>query len=629
MRRLVVIGLAGTIVGSAVHAPVSAQDDARDDPLVLELADRYRPIVMVKAQDGPCDTDGEPFEPAPVEIVLDNPEVFLRQVGNGDPVATRAPGASDIFDLQEGSWYLDFPGDALDPQCTFETDYRRFSAGLPPTVYAHVATEQGRPGMLGLQYWFFWYHNPSKNDHEGDWEFIQLLFDVGTVEKALQTEPIAVGLAQHLGGERAEWSDDRVEKQASHIVVYPAKGSHATYFEQAVFLGRSDEFFGCDNTDEPSRRVDPDVVVLPDEVIEPDDELAWLGFKGRWGQREPGFLNGPTGPAEKARWTAPVTWHDGLRDASVVIPAGDRADSVVATFCTAVEQGSLLLVRTIRSPAILVVLAVLVYLLVQFARQTTWSPVTTQPLRERRSAGRILRGAIRFTATHPVKLLVIGLVAIPVSVLTSLVHRIVLWIPFVDDLIAVAGSRSESAVTIALLVGSLGSTVLYVLVAAAAAAIVDQPHPSRASVGQAIGPLLSTTARAAAIVIGLLFTIVGIPWAIRQLVRYQLIPQVVVLEGVEGKEALQRSSEVVRGRWWWTATLVAVLQFVIGTVGLLFALGVLVAFPGIPLWLFNIFSALVFEFLMPIFGVVMAYVYGSHIARRETDAPAPELASVG
>jgi hypothetical protein len=163
---------------------------------------------------------------------------------------------------------------------------------------------------------------------------------------------------------------------------------------------------------------------------------------------------------------------------------------------------------------------------------------------------------------------------------------------------------------------------MYVVIGGAVAAVVDRPHSSRVTVRQAIGPLLSALARAAAIVIGLLVTVVGIPWAIRQLVRYQMIPQVVVLEGVDGREALRRSSEVVRGRWWWTAAIVAVLQFVIGALALAFAMTVLIGFPGIPLWLFNLFSALVFEFLMPIFGVVMAYVYGHHIVRLQESSAA-------
>ncbi|MEZ5296512.1 MAG: hypothetical protein R2697_09675 [Ilumatobacteraceae bacterium] len=52
------------------------------------------------------------------------------------------------------------------------------------------------------QYWFFWYHNPAKNDHEGDWEFVQVLFEADSVEEALGSEPVAIGYAQHTGGER-------------------------------------------------------------------------------------------------------------------------------------------------------------------------------------------------------------------------------------------------------------------------------------------------------------------------------------------------------------------------------------------------------------------------------------------
>ena len=73
----------------------------------------------------------------------------------------------------------------------------------------------------------------------------------------------------------------------------------------------------------------------------PDDEFAWVDFNGRWGERQSGSFNGPTGPQDKARWTHPVDWQDELRSDSVVVPAGDGAGgSIVDTFCGVVERGS-------------------------------------------------------------------------------------------------------------------------------------------------------------------------------------------------------------------------------------------------------------------------------------------------
>ncbi|MBT8240283.1 MAG: hypothetical protein KJN63_03560, partial [Acidimicrobiia bacterium] len=337
-----------------------------------------------------------------------------------------------------------------------------------------------------------------------------------------------------------------------------------------------------------------------------------------------GFLNGPTGPAEKARWNEPITWHEGLRDASVVIPQGERFGGVVTAFCSVVEAGSTVVVKAVREPVVVLLLLGLIgYLLLLFFRQTTWSPVTTQPLRARRAAGQILRSSLRFAGQRPFILLAIGLVAIPVSLATSLLQALVQQIPLARDLLSLAGERSETGVGLALLIGGVGSSLSYAIIAGAVAAVIDQPHPSRASWRTAIGPLLSAFVRAAGIVVALFITVVGLPWAIRQIVRYQLIPQAVVLEGAGGKDALGRSSELVRGRWWWTATVFAVLQFVIGIVGMMLALALLVAFPGVPLWLFGIFSSVALVLLMPIFGAVMAFVYGEHIARREARSTAP------
>ena len=113
-----------------------------------------------------------------------------RCAGRGTPPTSSRSGrrAADLVGLYE--YHLDFPGDALDPGCTYERWARRLTAGSAPAVYAHVATEPGTPGKLALQYWLFYAFNDFNNLHEGDWEMIQLVFDAGDAREALAQEPV-------------------------------------------------------------------------------------------------------------------------------------------------------------------------------------------------------------------------------------------------------------------------------------------------------------------------------------------------------------------------------------------------------------------------------------------------------
>lgn len=104
----------------AIRAPSADAQESNPDA-AQQLADRFAPIMMIKAQSQPCDEDGEPYGPTAVDIVLDNPEVLLRQVGAGDPVVLSGPTASDVFELGEG-FFLDFPGGAYEPGCIYERD---------------------------------------------------------------------------------------------------------------------------------------------------------------------------------------------------------------------------------------------------------------------------------------------------------------------------------------------------------------------------------------------------------------------------------------------------------------------------------------------------------------------------
>ena len=195
-----VLALASLGLTLALPGPAAASD-----PAEIELAETYAPVVRLVEQAEEC-AEGEPYTPIDVELVLGNDEVAFRGPWDTTNLVAVGPTGEEIgqgkFD-----YHLDFPGEALDPGCTYELWQRRLAEGSAPTVYAHVAREADRPGKLALQYWFFYVFNDFNNLHEGDWETIQLVFDANTAEEALQGAPVEVGYSQHEGAERAEWGE--------------------------------------------------------------------------------------------------------------------------------------------------------------------------------------------------------------------------------------------------------------------------------------------------------------------------------------------------------------------------------------------------------------------------------------
>ena len=623
--------------GSAIAGAPEQEQQPSTDELRQQLAERFAPIMMLKQQEEECSTDGEQYRPGSIDIVLDNPEVSLRQVGRSDPVVMRAPSASDLFGLGEG-FFLDFPGNSLTPACIYERDFWKYTGDRPAAIYAHVVQQPDEPDLVFVQYWFYWYYNDWNNKHESDWEGITLKFEASSVEQALRSEPVAVGFSQHEGGERADWDDSKLEREGDRPVVYPSAGSHASYFGSALYLGRSaSEGFGCDNTDGPSERVDPEVILLPDSVTDPDDPLAWLAFNGRWGERQEGPFNGPTGPAVKERWLEPAPWFDELRGSSVVIPAGDsQASSIIGVFCNVVERGSKTLVNLTVSPVQVVVSAVILAWLVSFlVKRTDWSVVALTPIRWRRRAGQIIRAAASTYRRGPLIFVLFGLVYIPAAIVTGVLAWLIEFVPLLGSLLSLSGSGSGTNLIVALLVGSAANLAAFFVVNSivadylrndehslvAAKASMRQVWDRRRDVGGAF-------VRSFLIVAVLLASFVGIPWGIRQLVRYQLSAQAVMLEDRNGRQALARSTELVDGRWFHTALVSVALNGLVVISGTVVAVLLLILASGIPLWLFSGLVSLVYAILVPLAAIAMTLLYGDAFAERQ-DTVEPEPVAVG
>jgi len=609
---------------------------AQSEDSAQQLVERFAPIIMVKQQSEDCDSEGEPYGPSAVDIVLDNPEVALRQVGRDDPIVTWAPSAADLIDLGEG-FFLDFPGSSLSPECIYERDFNKYTADEPATVYAHIVQPSDAPGKLVVQYWTYWYYNDWNNKHESDWEGISLLFDASSIDEALAATPIEIGYSQHEGGERATWDSNKLERDGDHPLVYSSAGSHASYFGAAVFLGRgASEGFGCDDTSGPSDSISPEVVLLPDAVDDPDDPLAWVSFEGRWGERQRGPFNGPTGPASKDRWLDPLPWFDELRPSSVVIPAGDsEGATVVEAFCGVVAAGSNALITFTVSPAAAIIGFLIIFSVLKFiAGRTDWTRVSAEPLRRRRRVGQIIRAALVTYRGSPLLFIALGLLYLPAAAFAAAIAVFARLIPFVGEFIELARPSGGTNLFMAALAGGAVNLAAFVGVSALVAEFLRGANRTSGGLRDATrvtwarrSTLLKAFIRTYATVVILMVSIIGIPWGIRQIVRYQLMPQVIVHEETDARGSLQRSTELVHGRWLHTAFAATAINGMVFVTVMGLSLLLLVGAASIPLWAFSALVTLLYILVAPLAAIAMNLVYGDAVAATQ-GAPVAELVSV-
>jgi hypothetical protein len=629
MRRRLALATVLLVLGPGVaHAAQTADE---------QLAAKYAPVLAFEPQPTECGS-GEPYRPTRVDTLLGKKGVVLR--GPDGKVVKDAPSGSDLFGLGEG-YSIDQPGDPLNPGCTYEKNWRTWGAGMRPSVYAHIATDAAHRNKLALQFWFFYTFNDFTNKHEGDWEMAQVDFDAATPEEALGKGPYQVDIAQHAGGERADWSDQKLTKQGTHPVLFVATGSHATYFSQALFLGRgSSEGFGCDDTRDATKRVEPATQLLPEVPRSASEPYAWLAFQGRWGQKEKGINNGPTGPASKDAWSQPIEWADRLRDGSVTVPGTKTfGPSVTDFFCGAVTQGSIVLNWALVHPwPFFVLLGLLVVGSGEAVRRTAWRPVFPEPLRERRGGGQILRAAFRIYRGDARTFLGMGAIFVPVSVIAAGIQWLLFHLTGIKGLVALDGRHGALTALLALLVGGIGTAISSVCTTAAVAAALGELEAGRriSAVGAFRIALRRGRALAGALVrqvgsvILLTIVVVGIPFAIRRFVRWSLFAQASVLENLDARQSLGRSADLVDGQWWRTFGFTSLIDILAALSGPL--LGVLLLLlTDRSLNVINLAGSLVYTITVPYAALALTLYYFDLEARRSgrqppepPSAPAPD-----
>jgi hypothetical protein len=627
-RRLALLGIA---VLAAFASPVGAAASSPGDEAAQQLAEKYAPIAMLREQrDPPCNTAEEQYQPTSVDTVLGNPTVTLtHELPDGSlEEVKRAPTAADIAGLR-GGYYLDYEGKVLGDTCVYARAFRqlREEGKAPAIAYAHVAREPNHDGFA-LQYWFYWYFNQFNDLHEGDWEGVQLTFESNVVADALDEEPSEVIVFQHAGGERASWEDGKVQKEGTRPVVYPAAGSHATFYDSAVYLGngQNGSGVGCDNTSEPLRELPLQPVLLPETAPE-QGAFQWLSYRGRWGEKEKGYNNGPTGPVTKTVWREPFAWMAEQRSTSPRLPGGSVVGpTVTSVFCGAVVAVTDLthIATKSRATAYAIVAAILLVLLAFFGL-TRWGPVDLERLRARRAFGQLLRTTRRLYGRYWTTLVPIGLIAFPIVGAVSLLAEAMARGRGVDD----TAGRAGVHLAFADFAETFGRPLAEAMVAAIVIVFVRELcRGRRASFLESVGGALARFRRVvAAQLLAILaltlmaLTVVGLPFAIWKYVSWLFVQQEVLFTDKSIRESFRGSSELVRGRWWHTVRVAAPLWLLSVAAGPI--LGFALIFTGFDLVWINLLGSLVFALFIPYVTAGRTLLYFDLQVRAEEEPARP------
>ncbi|HVY78903.1 MAG TPA: hypothetical protein VG898_10390 [Solirubrobacterales bacterium] len=616
--------LALTLAAAALALPPGAAEASSP---AQRLVEAYAPITMLREErDPPCETSAEQYEPTAVSAVLDNPSVTLKRIGAGgdEELVARQPSAADIAG-KGADYYLNLPGDPLGDTCAYARDFARLKeeGRAPPRTYAHIAHQVGRPG-LAVQYWFFWYFNQFNDLHEGDWEGMQITFEADTPRRALAEGPSEMVLFQHAGGERAEWEDAKVEKEGTHPVVYPAAGSHATFYDSTVYVenGQGGSGVGCDNTSEPLRELRPRPVLVP-SFPTVDGRFKWLAYFGHWGQKEPGFNNGPTGPLTKRQWLEPFSWMEGQRTTSPRLPGGSVAGpAVTGAFCGAVSAVTDVINTGSRSrPAAIAMVAVPLLLLALFVGVTRWDPVDLGELRQRRAFGQIVRAARQLYGRHWRTMVPIGLSALLIVGGVRGLAALAASGRSVDS----AAGRSGAHLALADTIESIGQPLAEAVIAAVViVAVRSLLEAGRMSFGGSWHGMLRRFWRvvggqllAMLGVLALALTVIGIPFAIWKFIGWQFVQQEILFSDKKIRDALRGSSELVRGRWWRTVRVAGFFWLLSIASGPL--LGFALIFTDLSLFWINVIGSVVFALLVPYVALGRTLLYFDLGARAATE----------
>ena len=227
---------------------------------------------------------GKPYLPIDVDVLLGEPTVALRGPWGGGDLVKIGPTAADLA-RGASSTTSTFPGTRSTPAAGTcgGRDARRGTRAGRVRARRDRARIPGQAGaavlvLLRLQR----LEQPARRRLGDDPARLRC----GDARRGAAAAPVEVGYSQHEGAERAAWGDDKLELvDGTHPVVHPAAGSHANFYDEALYLGSSAErrrrlrrHAGPTSTSARSCET------IPSDPAAARGAFPWIAFEGRWGE---------------------------------------------------------------------------------------------------------------------------------------------------------------------------------------------------------------------------------------------------------------------------------------------------------------------------------------------------------
>jgi hypothetical protein len=245
-----------------------------------------------------------------------------------------------------------------------------------------------------------------------------------------------------------------------------------------------------------------------------------------------------------------------------------------------------------------------------------------------------LRAARRLYRDNLGMFVATGAIFVPVSLAAAGIQWLLFHLTPIESLVALDGRGGPVSAFLAFLTGGIGAALASVITTAAVAFALRRMDSGRSvravdafrATFERLGALAGATARQLAAAVLLSITVIGVPFAIRRFVRWSLFAQACALEDRTAGGSLERSAELVKGRWWRTFGFTAVVDVLAALSGPLLGVALLLL-TAQSLDFVNLAGALVYAITVRYAAIALTLYYFDLEIRRGAPAGATATAA--